>query len=72
MRIEGVLGSDPAFEVSLYRPIFGTRVFTRPYAATEKNTIDIMQDDVVGGGVPAAAAVQPARTLESTPRGSPS
>ena len=47
LRIDGVVGSDPSFSIALYRPIFGTRFFTRPYAASEKNTIDIIQDDVV-------------------------
>ena len=47
MRIEGVIGSDPSARVSLYRPIFGTRLFTRPYAAFEKNTINFIEDNVV-------------------------
>ena len=47
LRIEGAIGSDPSFQVSLYRPLFRTRLFTRPYAASEKNTIDIIQDDFV-------------------------
>jgi len=47
MRIEGVLGSDPSFRFALYRPIFGTRVFVRPYAAAEKNTIPFIQEGVV-------------------------
>jgi NTE family protein len=47
MRIEGVIGSDPSFRASLYRPIFGTRLFTRPYAATEKNTLPFIRDEVV-------------------------
>ena len=47
MRIEGVLGSDPSIRSSLYRPIFGTRVFVRPYAGFEKNTIPFIQDGIV-------------------------
>ena len=47
LRIEGVVGSDPSAGFSLYRPLFGTRLFTRPYAAAEKETIDVIQDDVV-------------------------
>jgi NTE family protein len=46
-RIEGVIGSDPSFRFSLYRPLTRTRLFARPYAATEKNTIPFIQDDVV-------------------------
>jgi NTE family protein len=46
-RIEGVIGSDPSFRFSLYRPLYRTRLFARPYAATEKNTIPFIQDDVV-------------------------
>jgi NTE family protein len=33
--------------LSLYRPIFGTTLFIRPYAALERNSIDFIQDDVV-------------------------
>ena len=47
LRIEGVIGSDPSFGLSLYRPIFGTRLFTRPYAAVEKKSTDFIQDEVV-------------------------
>jgi NTE family protein len=47
MRIEATIGSDPSAGFSLYRPLFGTRLFTRSYTAAEKNTIDIIQDDVV-------------------------
>jgi NTE family protein len=46
-RIEGVIGSDPSFRFSLYRPLTRTRLFARPYAGTEKNTIPFIQDDVV-------------------------
>ena len=46
-RIEGVIGSDPSLRFSLYRPLTRTRLFARPYAAIEKNTIDFIQDDVV-------------------------
>ena len=47
LRIEGILGSDPAFRTTLYRPIFGTRVFVRPYAAAEKNVIPFIKDEVI-------------------------
>jgi len=47
MRIEAMIGSDPSARVSLYRPIFGTRLFTRPYAGSEKNAVDIIQNNVV-------------------------
>jgi NTE family protein len=47
LRIDGVVGSDPSAGFSFYRPLFGTRLFTRPYAAVEKETIDIVQEDVV-------------------------
>jgi hypothetical protein len=47
MRIEATIGSDPSARLSLYRPLFGTRLFTRSYAAAEKNTLDTIQDDVV-------------------------
>jgi NTE family protein len=46
-RIDGAIGSDPSFRFSVYRPIFGTRFFTRPYAAIEKSTIDVIEDDAV-------------------------
>ena len=47
MRIEGVIGSDPSLRSSLYHPIFGSSLFTRPYAGFERNTIDFIQDGVV-------------------------
>ena len=47
LRIDGVLGTDPAFGFSLYRPIFGSRLFVKPFAGTEKNTIDVIIDNVV-------------------------
>jgi NTE family protein len=46
MRIEGMIGSDPSARFSLYRPLFGTRLFTRTDVGAEKNTIDFIQDDV--------------------------
>ena len=45
LRVDGTIGSDPYAAFSLYRPIFGTRVFVRPYAAAMKNTLDFVADD---------------------------
>jgi NTE family protein len=47
LRIDGGLGSDPNAGVSLHRPIFGTRVFVRPYAGAVLNTVNVVDDDVV-------------------------
>ena len=47
MRIEAAIGSDPSARVSLYRPLIKTRLFTHPYAETEKQSIDVIQDSVV-------------------------
>lgn len=49
LRIDGVLGSDPSVGFSLYRPIFGTRIFVRPYAAATSSTLDFIQDDRIVG-----------------------
>jgi NTE family protein len=49
LRIDGVLGSDPSVGFSLYRPIFGTRIFIRPYAAATSSTLDFIQDDRIVG-----------------------
>jgi NTE family protein len=45
LRVDGVIGSDPSAAFSLYRPIFGRRVFVRPYAAATFNTLDFIADD---------------------------
>ena len=47
LRVDGVLGSDPAAAFSLFRPIFGRRVFVRPYAAATFNTLDFIEDDQI-------------------------
>jgi NTE family protein len=47
LRVDGVIGSDPSAAFSLYRPIFGRRVFVRPYAAATVNTLDFIVDDQV-------------------------
>lgn len=47
LRVDGVIGSDPSAAFSLYRPIFGRRVFVRPYAAATANTLDFIADDQV-------------------------
>jgi NTE family protein len=49
LRIDGVVGSDPSIGFSLYRPIFGTRLFVRPYAAATATTLDFIQDDRIVG-----------------------
>ena len=49
LRIDGVIGSDPSVGFSLYRPIFGTRTFVRPYAAATSGTLDFIQDDRIVG-----------------------
>ena len=45
LRVDGTVGSDPYAGFSLYRPIYGTRVFVRPYAAATLNTVDFVADD---------------------------
>ena len=50
LRIDGAIGSDPSAGVSLHSPLFGSRLFARPYAAAALRTIDLIQDDVVGLG----------------------
>jgi len=45
LRVDGTIGSDPYAAFSLYRPIFGRRVFVRPYAAAIVTTIDFVEDD---------------------------
>jgi NTE family protein len=47
LRVDGVLGSDPSVGFSLHRPIFGTRLFVRPYAAASFNTLDFIDDDQI-------------------------
>ena len=47
LRVDGVIGSDPSAAFSLYRPIFGRRVFVRPYAAATVNTLDFIADDQI-------------------------
>jgi NTE family protein len=47
LRVDGVLGSDPSLGFSLYRPLFGSRLFVRPYAATTSNTFDYVADDQI-------------------------
>jgi NTE family protein len=47
LRVDGVIGSDPSAAFSLYRPIFGRRVFVRPYAAATSNTLDFIADDQI-------------------------
>jgi NTE family protein len=45
LRVDGTIGSDPYAAFSLHRPIFGRRVFVRPYAAAMLNTLDFVEDD---------------------------
>src|SRR3954471_8502030 len=49
LRVDGVIGSDPSVGFSLHRPIFGTRLFVRPYAAATSGTLDFIQDDRIVG-----------------------
>jgi NTE family protein len=47
LRLDGAIGSDPSAGFSLHRPIFGTRLFVRPYALAKYNTLDIINDDQI-------------------------
>jgi NTE family protein len=47
LRIDAVVGSDPSAAVALYRPLWTTRLFVRPYAAVGRRTIDIVDEEVV-------------------------
>ncbi len=47
LRLDGTIGSDPSVGFSLHRPIFGTRLFVRPYAAAVFNTLDFIDDDQI-------------------------
>jgi NTE family protein len=47
LRVDGAIGSDPHAGFSLHRPLFGSRVFSRPYAAAEYRSLDVIQDDLV-------------------------
>ena len=47
LRVDGVIGSDPSAAFSWYRPIFGRRVFVRPYGAVTSTTLDFIADDQI-------------------------
>jgi NTE family protein len=47
LRIDGAIGSDPAAGLSLHRPLFGSRLFVRPYGAALLTTSDVVKDGVV-------------------------
>jgi NTE family protein len=47
LRIDAVVGSDPSAAVALYRPLWTTPLFVRPYAGVGRRTIDIVAEDVV-------------------------
>jgi NTE family protein len=47
LRIDGVIGSDPSAAIVLHRPLGNTRLFGRPYAAAERQTIDIVNEGSV-------------------------
>jgi NTE family protein len=47
LRIDGAVGSDPYAGFALHRPIFGTRMFVRPYGVAQLRTLDAVQDDKV-------------------------
>jgi NTE family protein len=47
LRIDGAIGSDPHIGASVYRPLFKSRLFVRPYAGFERSTLNIVGDDVV-------------------------
>ena len=47
LRVDGVVGSDPSAGISLFRPIFGRRVFVRPYAAATFTTLDFIAEDQI-------------------------
>jgi NTE family protein len=47
LRIDGGIGSDPYASISLYRPIFTSRLFVRPYASASSSTLDVVSEDIV-------------------------
>ena len=47
LRIDGGIGSDPYAAFALHRPMFGTRLFVRPYGAAQLRTIDAVSNDKV-------------------------
>jgi len=46
-RIDGTVGSNPAFATELYRPIGSTQFFVAPYAAIGRRTFNVIRDDSV-------------------------
>jgi NTE family protein len=46
-RIDGTVGSNPAFATELYRPIGSKQFFVAPYAAIGRRTFNVISDDSV-------------------------
>jgi NTE family protein len=45
LRVDGAVGSDPAFGVELYRPIGSTPLFVAPYAGVGRMTFNLVDTD---------------------------
>ena len=45
LRVDGAVGSDPAFGVELYRPIGSTPFFVAPYAGVGRMTFNLVDND---------------------------
>jgi NTE family protein len=47
LRIDGTLGTDPSLAAALYRPLFGSRLFVRPYAAALRRSINFVHESAI-------------------------
>jgi NTE family protein len=47
LRLDGAVGADPNFGVSLYKPLIGTRLFARPFAGVQRRTFSLVNEGAI-------------------------